>query len=95
MLPLYILSKICSGPLKPIKSIGLLFRSLKVYFKLLKSILAEFFISASPLRKQSPYSAGFVSFGFISSGFKATKASTCFFLGLQLFFFSKAFPKGE
>ena len=79
MLPLYILLEICSGSLKPIKSVGLLFRSLKVYFKSLKSILREFFISASPLRKESPYSTGFVSFGFICSGFKDFKASTCFF----------------
>ena len=51
MLPLYILLKICSGPLNPIKCIGLLFRSLKAYFKLLKSILGEFFYSASLLSK--------------------------------------------
>ena len=65
------LLKICSGPLKPIKSIGALFRSLKVYFKLLRPILAEFFIS--------PYSFGFVTPGFISFGFRSTKASICYF----------------
>ena len=51
MSPLCMLLKICSAPLKPVKSIGALFQSLKVYFKLLKSILAEFFISASLLKK--------------------------------------------
>ena len=43
--------KICKVPLKPINPIGALFRSLKVYFKLLKSILEEFLISASLSRK--------------------------------------------
>ena len=42
MSQLRILSRICSGTLKPIKSIGLLFQSLKVCFKLLKSFLGEF-----------------------------------------------------
>ena len=44
MLLLYILLKICSGPVKPIKSTGSLFRSSKVYFKLLKSILVKSFV---------------------------------------------------